>query len=185
MNRSTRSGVFEVEAVLARARLRRAFGNKTMRIKDAGFHFRQESTTDAFVMLWGETSCFAFLVTKQESDGLRHNCGWAVFRSKWILQLKHGHPNDEAYPGHLLYPHGLDRFDIAEVEDTPWMDEIKAVNAVQFPNATQGDWRCRHHIFPLKEITLEVLWRDFEYEVLDEPFEEVKKGMLQWMAGNQ
>lgn len=100
------------------------------------------------------------------------------------MQMRHGHPNDEAFPGHPLYQHGLKGFGIAEVEDTPWMDEIKAVNAVQFPNSTQREWKCRHHIFPLKEVTLEVLWGDFEFEIQDEPFEEVQNGMLKWMAEN-
>ena len=156
-----------------------------MHIKDAGFPFRQESVSDAFVMLWGETGCFAFLATEHRSDGLWHDCGWAVFRSKSILQMKHGHPNDEALPGHPLYSQGLDQFDIAEVEGSPWMDEIKKVNAVRFPDSTDGDWRCRHHVFPLKEVTLEVLWRNFEHEVQDRPFEEVRQSMIEWMLDGQ
>lgn len=156
-----------------------------MQIKDDSLPFRQNSDTDAFVLLWGETGCFAFLATEQRADGRWHDCGWAVFRSKWILQMKHGHPNDEAFPGHPLYRHGLDRFDITEVKGSPWMDDTKRVNAVEFPNATAGDWRCRHHIFPLKEVTLEVLWRDFEFEVQQRSFEKVRQGMLDWMQLNQ
>ena len=155
-----------------------------MRIKDGGFPFRPESVTDAFVALWGETGCFAFLATQQKSDGLWHDCGWAVFRSKSILQTKHGHPNDEAFPGHPLYNKGLSDFSIAEVEDTLWMNEIMAVNAIEFPTATFADWGCRHHVFPLKEVTLEVLWREFEYELINLPFCDVKSGMLKWLDEN-
>ncbi len=156
-----------------------------MQIKNANFPFRQESATDAFVLLWGATGCFAFLATEQRSDGLWHDCGWAVFRSKSITQMKHGHPNDEAFAGHILYHHGLDQFDIAEVENSPWMDEIKKVNAAQFPSSANNNWRCRHHIFPLKEVTLEVLWRDFDYDLQKGSFEEVRQSMIDWMHHNR
>ena len=156
-----------------------------MRITDAGFPFRQESVTDAFVTLWGSSGAFAFLATKEHEDGLWHDCGWAVFRSRTIFQIKHGHPNDEALPGHKLWEHGLSELDIAEVHESPWIDEIKEVNKVEFPGAGSEGWRCRHHIFALKEVTLEVLWNDFEWELQDAPFEAVRDGILGWLPGNK
>ena len=153
-----------------------------MRVKEAGFSFRPESVTDALLIHCGERAGFAFLATELRDDGKWHDCGVAVFRSPAVLQIRYGHPNDEAYPGHRLYEAGLDRVDIAEIEDSDWVREVAEVNAKVFPDSGAMFSTVRHHIFPFKETTLEVLWSDFVFELSQKSYEELGGELSAWVS---
>ncbi|MDF1756484.1 MAG: hypothetical protein P1U89_27105 [Verrucomicrobiales bacterium] len=153
-----------------------------MRVKDAGFPFRPESVTDALLIQCGEKAAFAFVATEEREDGRWHAVGNAVLRCPGVLQIRYGHPNDEAYTGHPLYESGLDSVTIAEVEDSDWIREVAAVNDRAFPGTESMFTRIRHHIFPFKECTLEVLWCDFEYEISDKSYEELGADLAAWAS---
>jgi len=153
-----------------------------MRVKDAGFPFRPESVTDALLIQCGEKAAFAFLATEERDDGKWHTIGSVVFRCPGVLQIRYGHPNDEAYSGHTLYESGLERVTIAEIEDSDWIREVAEVNDRAFPGTAAAFANVRHHIFPFKESTLEVLWSDFEYEISDKSYAELGSELSAWAA---
>ena len=167
-----------------------------MRIKTAGLPFRSDSVADPLVAQCRERAAFAFLATRPKTDRTSafgmvspggidppkswHDCGIAIFRSDSVLLLRHGHPNDEARPGHPLYSAEADA-GVLEIEDSPWLDEVVAINAVKFPASRNRFGNVRHHFFPFKETTLEVLWTDFFYEHSERPFLEISESLVQWV----
>ena len=153
-----------------------------MRVKDAGFPFRPESVTDALLVHCGERAAIAFLATEPRDDGKWHDCGVAVFRSSSVLQIRYGHPNDEAYPGHDLYDAGLKDVDIAEIEDSDWARDVAATNARVFPESGSAFSGVRHHVFPFKESTLEVLWSDYELEMSDKSYQDLGGDLSAWVS---
>ena len=75
--------------------------------------------------------------------------------ARGLIQVRYGHPNDEAWDGHPLFAHGLDSFPAgAEVLDSPWLAEVNAANRVAFPGYTIV---CRHFALPFKETMVELL----------------------------
>jgi len=151
-----------------------------LRVVDAGFPFRPESVTDALLVQCGEKAAIAFLATEPRDDGKWHVCGTVVFRSPAVIQIKYGHPNDEAFRGHPLYEKGLKDFSISEIEDSDWVREVAETNARVFPNTAGMFTGVRHHVFPFKESTLEVLWSEFEYEITDQGYSELGGELSEW-----
>ncbi len=150
--------------------------------KDAGFPFRPESVTDALLIHCGEKAAIAFLATELRSDGKWHNCGVAVFRSSSVLQVRYGYPNDEAFRGHKLYEMGLKDIDIAEIENSDWLRDVIAINTKVFPDSKADFSGVLHYIFPFKESTLEVLWRQYEFEISDKSYQEIGKMLSSWVS---
>lgn len=152
-----------------------------MRVKNAGFPFSPSTVTDALLLHLGEKAAFAFDAVTRAGDGRYEPYGLAVFRCPAVLQIRCGHPNDEARPGHVFYEAGFDGTEIVEIEESPWLREVMAVNAVRFPDPTRMFSGVRHHIFPFKETTLEILWRDFDHALTRQPVSEVAAELVPWV----
>lgn len=60
-----------------------------------------------------------------------------LIEARGLLQVRYGHPNDEASDGHPLARLGLDAWygSGAEVVNSPWSAEVDAANQVRFPHS--------------------------------------------------
>jgi hypothetical protein len=97
--------------------------------------------------------------------------GVAVATFKGCHQVVFGYPNDEAQPGHPLYPAGGWSYGFYEVLGSDWAARLWAQNRVVFPDWTPPD--KRHFLVACHEDLVEVLADDVEVEVSPRPFEAV------------
>jgi hypothetical protein len=74
--------------------------------------------------------------------------------------VKFGFPNDEVLHGHRLYGAGLGYYQLHEVDNSAWLSELRAIEAVHdrapetpFPNA-------RHFVLTFHDSTVEAIARD-------------------------
>ena len=146
--------------------------------------FQPESITEPLVIADSNNLIFCFLAVRANDDGFMHDCGLAVFRTKSCLIHKHGYPNDEAVIAHPLCQFGFDGFQICEVQNSNWIEDIEEQNSLIFPNSIYSD-SFKHWIFPFKETTLEIIAKDIEWELSSESYDLVRANMLSWIADNE
>jgi hypothetical protein len=146
--------------------------------------FQAESITEPLVIADSSNLIFCFLAVNTKEDGYLHDCGLAIIRTNSCLIHKHGYPNDEAAIAHPLREHGFDGFQISNVQDSYWIKEIEKQNSQLWPDSIYSD-RFKHWIFPFKETTLELIAKDIEWEISEEPYEVVRTKMLSWIAENE
>lgn len=78
---------------------------------------------------------------------------------------KMGTPNDEVLRGHLLYGKGLVGYRAQTVENSNWLKELEAINAVH-DNYKPDAWRSlKHYILPFHDSTFECVAKDLKVEV--------------------
>jgi hypothetical protein len=82
---------------------------------------------------------------------------FAVLRFPVCTIVKFGYPNDEALPGHPLYPKGLSYYGIFEVLDSSWSTSLEEQNLVSFPNPSRLRRSGRHFVVTFHESTLECI----------------------------
>ena len=82
---------------------------------------------------------------------------WAVLRFPLCRIVKFGYPNDEALPGHPLYPKGLSCYGLFEVLDSSWSKSLDEQNLVSFPNPSPSRRSRRHFIVMFHDSTLECI----------------------------
>lgn len=87
---------------------------------------------------------------------------FAVLRFPVCTILKFGYPNDEALPGHPLYPKGLSYYGHFEVLDSSWVKTLAEQNPVSFPNETPSRKRSRHFVVTFHDSTLECIAETME-----------------------
>ena len=78
----------------------------------------------------------------------------AIFRIEYRA-LKFGHPNDEALSGHRYYRNGLTAYNAYEVIGSEWIEELRQINQVSFPDSSFLFTSSRHFIFTFHDSTLE------------------------------
>lgn len=71
--------------------------------------------------------------------------------------VKFGYPNDEALPGHPLYPKGLSYYGLFEVLDSSWSKALAEQNLVSFPDPIPSWTGGRHFIVTFHDSTLECI----------------------------
>ena len=76
--------------------------------------------------------------------------------------VKFGYPNDEALPGHPLYPKGLTFYGIFEVRDSSWSRALAEQNLVSFPNPSPSATSGRHFVVTFHDSTLECIAEGIE-----------------------
>jgi hypothetical protein len=146
--------------------------------------FQAESITEPLIIADSNNLIFCFLAVSAKEDGYLYDCGLAIIRTKSCLIHKHGYPNDEAAIAHPLCEYGFDGFEISKVEDSDWIKEIEKQNSKLWPNSVYSD-RFKHWVFPFKETTLELIAKDIEWELSEEPYDIVRTKMLSWIAENE
>jgi hypothetical protein len=83
------------------------------------------------------------------------------------LLTRFGYPNDEALAGHQLYSKGLRSYGVFEVEESAWIADIVARNAVSFPLA--GLPSLRHFVITFHDSTFECLAQSIDGRRLEAP----------------
>jgi hypothetical protein len=82
---------------------------------------------------------------------------FVVLRFPRCSIAKFGYPNDEALPGHPLYPKGLSYCGLFEVLDSSWTVALAEQNLVSFPDSGPSWIGGRHFIVTFHDSTLECI----------------------------
>jgi hypothetical protein len=83
---------------------------------------------------------------------------------------KMGTPNDEVLHGHPLYGKGLVGYRAQRVENSNWLKELEAINAVHNYYKPEG-WRTlKHYVLPFHDSTFECVAIDLKVEVRETTF---------------
>lgn len=77
-----------------------------------------------------------------------------------------GPPNDEAFSGHPLAGRGLERYSVAEVEQSSWIRRLAAMNAVHPYHKSELFADYRHFIFAFHDSTFECVAGNFTVTLL-------------------
>lgn len=155
-----------------------------MKVQNLGLRLIPECVTDPLIFQETNRLTFCFLaMVRNPKTGLLEDGGLAVWRTTTLVQMKSGHPNDEALSAHPLFKEGFDGTFIAEIDGSPWIDDVVALNQANFPHFDFGRG-LRHLVFSFKETTLELLLRDFTWHLSEEPYEQVRRAMLDWLEGS-
>jgi len=80
---------------------------------------------------------------------------------------KMGTPNDEVFHGHPLHGNGFVGYRALVVENSNWLKELEAINAVHSNYKPDGWRKLKHYIFPFHDSTFECVARDFKVETRD------------------
>jgi hypothetical protein len=72
---------------------------------------------------------------------------------------RYGGPNDEAHGGHPLAKYGLGLYGLYEVENSPWINEMKEANRVHPRHNDSMFSSYRHYIACFKDVKLESVCR--------------------------
>jgi len=78
---------------------------------------------------------------------------------------KYGYPNDEALGAHPMAKFGLKWYSLFEVENSPWIEELKNSNRVHHRHSDSLYKDRKHYIVTFKDVTLDV--------ITSSPYEEV------------
>lgn len=94
----------------------------------------------------------------QPTDGA-HQRDRILVEAPGCVVAKFGYPNDEALPGHPLYP-ALSYYTVHEVLEPSWRQRIIEQNRVKFPLTPPHYARLRHFIITFQDSTFECLAQD-------------------------
>ena len=131
--------------------------------------YRPEAAVSGPLLLQTDYSTFlTFNAMEKRSDGLYHDAGTAVLEFPRCECTIFGYPNDEALPGHPLYPKGLHAYGIFEVLNSSWIRRLDEQNRVAFPNSHESSGR--HFILVFHESVFECIAHDMKFEVSTELF---------------
>lgn len=75
-----------------------------------------------------------------------------------------GTPNDEVFHGHPLYERGFVGYSALVVENSNWLKELEAINAVHSNYKPDGWRQLKHYILPFHDSTFECVARTFKVE---------------------
>ncbi|OCX53584.1 hypothetical protein BEL04_04630 [Mucilaginibacter sp. PPCGB 2223] len=70
---------------------------------------------------------------------------------------KYGYPNDEALGAHPLAKFGLKWYSFFEVENSPWIEELKVANRVHHRHEDSLYKDRKHYTVTFKDVTLDVI----------------------------
>lgn len=118
------------------------------------------------LLLADEWSCRLVFITAATPTS-----GVAVATFKGCQQVLFGYPNDEAQPGHPLYPAGGWSYGFYEVLGSDWAAGLQAQNRLVFPDSAPSD--KRHFLVACHEDLVEVLADNVEVGVSQRAFEAV------------
>jgi hypothetical protein len=100
---------------------------------------------------------FTMMVIYEVAETAPTDDVYAVLRFQTCRIVKFGYPNDEALPGHPLYPKGLRCYGLFEVRDSSWSKSLDEYNPVSFPNLNQSRDSYRHFIVTFHDSTPECI----------------------------
>lgn len=103
---------------------------------------------------------------------------YAVVVFPHCVSVRHGDPNDEVIAGHPLYGSGIDAGGAYLVQNSRWLKELEANNAVHRQYDPEY-WRgLKHYLLFFKDHTFECVARDVHGEAIDGDKESVLREVL-------
>lgn len=122
----------------------------------------EAAVSGAVVLATEFETMLCFNAMRRQSDGMYRGIGLAVVRFDLCVQSKFGYPNDEA---HFSIPRtrGLG-YGCFEVLDSPWNEEICALNRHAFPDTVPC--KSRHFLFLFHDSSFECLARGCTIEIV-------------------
>jgi hypothetical protein len=88
----------------------------------------------------------------------------AVVEFERCACTKMGTPNDEVFHGHPLHGKGLAGYRALAVENSSWLKELEAINAVHSCYDPKSWRELKHYILPFHDSTFECVARSFKVE---------------------
>lgn len=85
-----------------------------------------------------------------------------VIEAKRCAEVRLGGPNDEALNGHPLYGKGLVGYQLNEVRNSDWIEQVIRVNSVHPLHRDEPYRRLRHFVLPFHDEMVEVLAHSIE-----------------------
>lgn len=94
----------------------------------------------------------------------------AVSIFEGCICTKMGTPNDEVLHGHPLYGKGLEGYRAMVIENSIWLKELEAINAVhrQYNPASWSE--LKHYVFPFHDCTFECVAQKLKVETHETSF---------------
>jgi hypothetical protein len=71
--------------------------------------------------------------------------------------VKFGFPNDEVLNGHPLWGHGLEPYALHEVQDSIWLEQIRAIERVHPESRPTPFANAKHFILTFHDTTMEAI----------------------------
>ena len=97
----------------------------------------------------------------------------AVVEFEGCSCTKMGAPNDEVLGGHPLYGKGLVHYRAQAVENSAWLKELDAINAVHWNYQPKFKRELKHYVFPFHDSTFECVARSFKVETFTASFRDI------------
>lgn len=88
----------------------------------------------------------------------------AVVTFERCICTKMGTPNDEVFHGHPLYGKGFEGYTAMTVENSRWIKQLEAINAVHHCYKPELWRELKHYILPFHDCTFECVARGFTVE---------------------
>ena len=127
--------------------------------------FKPEAGVSGPVLLQTDDDAFlTFNAVHMTSDGKRGTAGTGVIELEGCYITKFGYPNDEGLGGHPLYKHGLGFYDVFEVLDSSWIQQMT---------------EQRHFIFTFHDSTFECVANSLRATLSTEPYEQIFRQITQ------
>lgn len=108
-----------------------------------------------------------YVRVRNPSDGSAERTALVEFER--CICTKMGDPNDEVLHGHPLSGKGLAGYQAMSVENSAWLKELEAINAVHSCYKAEQWCDLRHYILPFHDSTFECVARGFKVEVFQLP----------------
>lgn len=97
----------------------------------------------------------------------------AVVEFERCVSAKLGSPNDEVNHGHPLNGKGFEGYRALRIEHSPWLAELRAINAVH-ECFNPGHWDgMTHYVFGFHDSTFECVAKSYKYEITQAALPEV------------
>ena len=90
---------------------------------------------------------------------------FAVITFDSFDQYKFGQPNDEAIHGHPFAKYGLSAYSFYEVENSPWIEELRLMNSVHHRHSDKMFEGLKHIIATFHDRTFEIVCRKYSFEI--------------------
>jgi hypothetical protein len=138
------------------------------RISKIDLGFVPEAAVSGAVLLQSENSTYLiFNAMKMDANNnLYDDAGLAVCEFPGCIITKFGYPNDEAWSA-IPRTRGI-AYEVCEVFDSEWNQEITRLNRYAFPNTPEST--KRHFLLLFHDSSFECLADDIKAQLTREPF---------------
>lgn len=90
---------------------------------------------------------------------------FAVITFDSFNQFKFGQPNDEVIDGHPFAKYGLSAYSFYEVENSPWIEELRIMNSVHHRHSDKLFEGLKHIIATFHDRTFEIVCEKYTFNI--------------------